>query len=414
MPCKTHQSDHSTMAALQCDGSDPNDLNVDEFFDLEHYYGGDSAEPQGTPAAGSQTLNDPRPSSRVSSPEPYHEQVESSEVAAISQTYADNFTDSDIEFLRGPSKHHTTIGNEPLPQYGQPSSIGDPNAELHHIENELEEVELRLKRRELQRRRQELLQNLPTEQQAQTSEHPQFQNSGTAIVPPLDNSVGQPFKSSISTSAIGSLQITNAGIESRYGVPSTNPLHFGLANLSSGPHVEQSSFVFPEQSDKIDAELLSLDSVYVPNSVHAPPANFGYSRQYGMHWPTPSFSPDQASMQPVLAGPQHGQGRDPAQCVSTLSSVQHDQPVQHPNISLIIRKRPRSPQPTKAQRLSAVQHQLAKQTGVPETSLSVMCFNTDPRPKRSRTSSQKQNKKDVQNIGGSCFLCLVYKKKVLL
>ena len=72
------------MAALQSDGSDPIDLSIDQFFDIKHYYGKDSAEPQGTPSAGSHILSDPRYARRMSRSEPCYGQAASSEVAAIS------------------------------------------------------------------------------------------------------------------------------------------------------------------------------------------------------------------------------------------------------------------------------------------------------------------------------------------
>ncbi len=402
------------MAALQCDGSDVIDLNVDQFFDIEHYYGKNSTEPQGTPSAESQVLSDSRPSSRISRSEPYYEQVESSEVATMSQIYADDFTDNRVESLRAPTKNHTTTGDEPFPQYGQPPVIQDPNAELHKIESELEEVELRLKRRELQRRRQELLKNLPAEQRAQTLEHPQVQKNGTAMVLPTRDSEGQPYNTPNNSFALDSLQKQYAGIDSRYGVVSTNPSYFGFDNLSSNPQEASSTLSIPGQFDKFDAGLLSLDPVDVPNSMPTPPPDVWFSRQDEMQTPVPAFSSDQASLKPLLACPPNGQSLDPAQRISILSPIQHDQAIQGPNKSVITRKRPRLPHPTKPRPLSEVQHQLAKRTGVPETSIGVMCFKTEPLPKRSRTGSQKQNKKDVQNGGGSCFLCLINKKKVII
>ena len=401
------------MAALQYDGSDVIDLSVDQFFDIERYYGKDFAEPQGTPSAVSQILSNPRPSSRMSQSEPCYEQVEPPEAATVSQTYADDFTDSHTESLQAPAKHHTTIGNEPFPQYEQASITGNPNDELHHIENELEEVELRLKRRELQRRRQELLRNLPTEQRAQTAEHPQVQKNSTAMVSPMNNSIDQPYNTPNNTSALDSLQKQNAGIDSRYGLVSTNPLYFGFDNLLSNLQRASSRLGDPEQLDRIDARLLSLDHTDVPNSMPAPPHDVGSSRQDEMQTSVPAFLSNQASLRPLSAGPQYGWSLNTAQRVSTFSSIQHDQAIQSPDTSVITRKRPRLPQPTKARVLSAIQYQLAKRKGVPKASLGVMCFSTEPLPKRSRTGSQKQNKKDVQNRGGSCFLCLISKKKVL-
>ncbi|KAM0794510.1 hypothetical protein BDR22DRAFT_689918 [Usnea florida] len=397
------------MAALGCDGSDLIDLNVDQFFDIERYYGKESAEPQGAPPARSQILSDPRPSSRISRSEPYYEHVETPEVATVSQSYADDFTDSHPEFLQAPSKHHTTIGNEPFPQYGQSSIIGNPNAKLHHIENELEEVELRLKRRELQRRRQELLRPLPTERRAQTSEHPQVQKNGTAMVSPMNRYVDQPYNTPNKISVLGSLQQQIAGIDSRYGEHSIDPLYFGFNNLLSNPQGVLSCLGVPEQLDKSDARLLSLGSTDIPNSMPAPPP--ASSRQEEMQTSIPAFSSEQASWQSLSASPQHEQSLDTTHRVSTFSSTQQDQAVHSPDMSVIIRKRPRLPQPPKARPLSAIQHELARRTGVPEVSLGVMCFNTEPLRKRNRTGSQKQNKKDVQSGGGSCFLCFISKKK---
>ena len=194
---------------------------------------------------------------------------------------------------------------------------------------------------------------------------------------------------------------------------SINPLHLGFDNLSSNPQEASACSRVPEQFERIDAGLLSLDSIDVPNSMPAPPPDVVFSRQHEVQTPIAAFSSDQPSFQPLLAGSQYGQSLDPAQLVSTLSSTQHDQAVQSPSISVITRKRPGLPQPTKARPLSAIQNQLAKRTGVPEASIGVMCFNTEPLPKRSRTGSQKQNKKDVQNGGGSCVLCLMNRKKVI-
>ena len=402
------------MAALQCDASDLIDLSVDQFFDIEHYYEKDSAEPQGTPSAGSQILSVPRPSSQSSRSEPYYKQAKSSEVASISQIHAENFTDSRIESLQAPTKHHTLMGKERFPQYGQPSTIRNPNAELNQIEDELEEVELRLKRRELQRRRQDLLKNVPTEQRAQTSEHPQVQENGTATCLHMNNSVKQPYNTPNNTSALNSLQKQNAGIDSHYGVVSTNPLYFGFDNLLSNPQGASSCLRVPEQLSRIDESLCSLDSMDAPNGMPAPPPDAGSSHQDEIQTSIPAFSSNEASFQPLSANSQYEQSLDTAQRVSTFSSIQHDQAIQSPDISVINRKRPRLPQPIKPRPLSEVQHQLAKRTGAPETSIGVMCFNTGPLPKRSRTGSQKQNKKDVQNGGGSCFLCLINKKKVLI
>ena len=59
------------------------------------------------------------------------------------------------------------------------------------------------------------------------------------------------------------------------------------------------------------------------------------------------------------------------------------------------RKRQHSPEPSVDERLSAVRRALAKQTGVPEFSLPVFCVSQPPASKRTRTLSQKQEKKQV-------------------
>ncbi len=172
----------------------------------------------------------------------------------------------------------------------------------------------------------------------------------------------------ISTSGENSMQTSIAAVDTRYGVASANPASFRFPDLSSNAHGESSHFELPEESGWADATLPNLDS-------------------------------------------QHRPGPDPIQSVSTLSSSQNERPVQNSEMN-IKRKRLRSAESTNAKRLTDAQRQLAKRTRVPEASLSVMCFNPESQPKRSRTSSQKQNKKDVENVGGSCLLCFVDKKKV--
>ncbi len=209
------------------------------------------------------------------------------------------------------------------------------------------------------------------------------------------------------------MQILNVGVDNPYGVASTNPSSFGFPELSSNAIGDSSRFEVLEQSSRADARLSNPDSVYLFRSMPTGLPSSASSHQCAIEWPIEPPVSDQSTMQQSLTDSQLRPGLDSIQPVSTLSSSQYDQPV-HDSDMTIIRKRPRLPQPTDGQRLNAVQRQLAKRTGVPEVSLGVMCFNTEPRPKRSRTSSQKQNKKDVENVGGSCFLCLIDKKKVFL
>ena len=437
------------MADLPFDGGNSNNSSL-QLFDFENYYKGYHAEPASTPDAGTQGLNSPRALSQKSRFEPYQKQVGSSEITTLSQTYEDNFPDNQFESLGGPSRPPTTTGNEPLHQYGQPSRTDIPNAELHGIEDELEEVELRLKRRELLRRRQELLQNMSRGQQAVSSDCPESQSLNmasdssaqtnsqhmtsrdpsqrsdllvsiifgrishvryangiilqpTAIEPINYHSVELSNVGKLSTSSTYPIQMLSARVDSRYTTDSTNPSSFGFANLSSNAYGRSSHFEGLGQSGKDCAELMPA-GLLTSESNH----------QHEMQTPVPALVSDQTTMQSFSKNLQHRHGLGPVQSVSTLSSFQHDRPVQNSETNMIIRKRPRSPQPTEVQRLSAIQHQLSKRTGVPEISLGVMCFNTEPRPKRNRTSSQKQNKKDVEKIGGSCFLCLVFRKKVFL
>ena len=228
----------------------------------------------------------------------------------------------------------------------------------------------------------------------------------TAIAPYNNTWLDNSYDVNIGTSGRDSLQRLDAGVDSHYGVASTNSSYFGFADLSNNAHGGSSHVGVLDQSGKADAELLLFDCEHLLDS---PPVGLPNS---GLQRPIPALVSDQTAMQPSLADSQHGHGLDLIQPVSTLSTVQHDQPVQNSDINMIIRKRPSSPQLIEAQRLHGVRQLLSKQTGIPETFLGLICSNSEPTPKRSRTSSQKQNKKDVQNQGGSCLLCLIFKKKV--
>lgn len=156
----------------------------------------------------------------------------------------------------------------------------------------------------------------------------------------------------------------------------------------------------------------SFDFVDLSNSTLAGPSHSGVTNQFGMQGLMPTPVLGQTSMQPALAGLTYRQCPNPTQPISTSYSLYQDRPSQNHGMGKTTRKRPRSPKPTQEQRLSAIRQQLSKRTGVPELSLDAFCFNPDPAPKRSRTSFQKQNKKDVENAGGACFLCVVSKRKV--
>lgn len=73
-------------------------------------------------------------------------------------------------------------------------------------------------------------------------------------------------------------------------------------------------------------------------------------------------------------------------------------------------RRQSSPDLTHDQRLRALNQQISRRTGVPEVSLSTFCIELPQ--KRSRTDEQKRNKRLVENAGGSCFFCVLNKRKV--
>jgi len=62
--------------------------------------------------------------------------------------------------------------------------------------------------------------------------------------------------------------------------------------------------------------------------------------------------------------------------------------------------------------LSRARRTLSKQAAVPEDSLVLLTFDTNPAPKRQRTEVQRENKRMVIEAGGSCLLCLLTKKRV--
>ena len=146
----------------------------------------------------------------------------------------------------------------------------------------------------------------------------------------------------------------------------------------------------------------------------APSAYLAHNRYYEMQELIPAFLLDQTSMRPLSIVPQHGQDLHPTPLVSTPSSVPHDQqPTHNLDKRVVPAKRSRSPQPALTPVLPDDQRQLAKRIGAPENLFGVSHFNPIPPNKRSCTLSQKQNKKDVQDAGGSCFLCRYDNKAVI-
>ena len=128
----------------------------------------------------------------------------------------------------------------------------------------------------------------------------------------------------------------------------------------------------------------------------------------------PTSIGDQTAMQPISTGSSLKQ-RPALTVTQSVSSshrrLQNNPPISHSMISPA-RKRQRPTEPSVDERLSAVRQTLAKRTGVPEVSLPVFCVSQPPASKRTRTCSQKQEKKQVESAGGSCFLCRITKRKV--
>ena len=203
------------------------------------------------------------------------------------------------------------------------------------------------------------------------------------------------------------------GPDFRYRGAFTNSSNFGFADLSNNAQRGSSHSQVLEQSSEAGTGLSNTDSVHQLNYMPAGTLISGSSRQCGTQGQVSGLTSNQTTMHSSLTDLQdkHGLNPDPGQHVSTFSSSQHDRPVQKSDMNKMIRKRPSSRQPTNEQHLSALRR-FAKKSGVPEDLLGTICPNTGPQPKRPRTSSQKRNKKDVENVGGACFLCLVSKKKV--
>ena len=157
------------------------DASVEQFFDLESYYEGACAEPDGILDSEVQAPNEPRVPSQLPRLELYQDHASSSEaVASMSLNNETAMTDKSFATVGGSPQPATHTINESLHQYEQPSGTDSPNAEMIHIDARLEEIDLILERRELQKRRHTILKSLPEPQQAQASERPGPQILGTA------------------------------------------------------------------------------------------------------------------------------------------------------------------------------------------------------------------------------------------
>lgn len=179
MLCQPIQPDRSTMVDWQCNLHHSDDASIEQFFDLESYYEGACAERDGILDSKVQAPDEPRPPSQTRLELHQNQTISSEAVASMSLNDETVMTNAPFESVEEPSHPATHTGNESLDQYEQPSGLDSPNTEIVHIDARLEEIDLILERRELQKRRHTILQNLPTPQQAQASERPDFQILGT-------------------------------------------------------------------------------------------------------------------------------------------------------------------------------------------------------------------------------------------
>ena len=149
--------------------------DIEQFFDLEHYYEESCAEPDITFDSRLQAPNESRRPSQISGFEPSQVEVTSSKAAAVSHNDETIMRDVSFESLEGPSQPLNDTRNEVLHDQEHRSGTYGPSPEIVHIDDRIEEIDLILERRRLQKRRQAILQNLLEPQQAQTSERPQPQ-----------------------------------------------------------------------------------------------------------------------------------------------------------------------------------------------------------------------------------------------
>ena len=384
-------------------------------LDYGDYWGEQPAEPESTLSAPTLAPNNPRISSQDSSLEPHQERVSFSEAPTVSCFEDTAMVDTRYNPWGWPSSMPATdTGINPLHQHEQPSGTDNVTAEMNQIENELAEVKLKLEQHRLQKRHQELLKRLTARQPIQVPERPQVQNLEPAIGPSIEWRTGQEYNASINNCELDALQRPNLGMYSHYDVGSTNSSNLGFPDPLINPQEELFNLENLEHPEMINARLLDYETAQSLNSMPTLSADLEHNHEYGVQGSSPAFPTEHIPMRPSSVGPQYEQDlRNSTPLVSAMSSIQHGQHIQSPEKGLITQKRPRSPQPNMTDCLSALQRQ-AKKTGVPQSSLNVMRFNPEHRSKRPRTSSQKQNKKNVQDAGGSCFLCLFFKKRVSL
>lgn len=204
-----------------------------------------------------------------------------------------------------------------------------------------------------------------------------------------------------------------AGVDNQYDSIPTNCSYF------SSPAIPKNVPGYPleviEQSGVAFKDTLGLgvtDYTDHPNSMLARSSDFDTNNQFRLQSSVHNPTSGQPSTYPAPFGSLHRQLPGSSQPALVWSLIHQNQSNETPVMdNAPTRKRRRSPGTTLEQRMSTTRKQLSKQTGVPETFLGTM-WCSEPAPKQSRTNSQRQNKKDVMNAGGACFLCLVLKRKV--
>ena len=192
-----------------------------------------------------------------------------------------------------------------------------------------------------------------------------------------------------------------------------DPSYSGASNqLSTQESIPTSDKVY-DQSDVASGGSPSFDLADLSNGTFVGPSYSEFSNELVTQDLMPTSRFGESSMQPTLVGSPYRECPKPTPPISTSYSFQHP-PTQNHSVTKTTNKRPRSPNSTQEQQPSAIRT-LSRQTGVPENALNTFCFKSDvpdPAHKRTRTISEKKNKKDVRKAGGSCFLCSIAKRKV--
>ena len=243
-----------------------------------------------------------------------------------------------------------------------------------------------------------------------------------------------------------------SGIDSQYDATPGYPLEFNIANFSNYPVAGPSNpgitdqlqmqglipelglgytlmqpalTVLPYREGSNPSQLLSTSGpsytgfADLSNDTLVGTSTSGVTDQLEMQGLPVTPRLDQTYMQSAVRELPYTECSNQAQPILTSNVLQKYHPIPDQSIAANTRKRPRSPKPFQEQQLSAINRTLSRQTGVPEVSLNTFssdraCSNLVPATKRTRTSLQKRNKKDVGDAGGACLLCRITKKQVFL